>query len=72
MALIASSLALHGGPPAIPKGTIRPSPPISALDEEYVLKSLQSGSHAWGENCEALQREWVDWNNSRHRIPAFE
>ena len=47
-------------------GTILSSPPTTPLDEEMVLKSLRSGSHSWGENCEALQREWAAWNGNRH------
>ncbi|MBW3625446.1 MAG: DegT/DnrJ/EryC1/StrS family aminotransferase [Armatimonadetes bacterium] len=66
MTLTTSPLALHGGSPAVPNGAIRPSPPTTALDEAYVLRSLRSGSHAWGENCEALQREWADWNGNAH------
>ena len=63
-----SPLALHGGARAIPEGTIRPSPPTTALDEQMVLQSLRSGQHAWGEHCEALQTEWAQWNGNRHCI----
>lgn len=63
-----SSLAINGGPRQIPEGTILPSPPTSALDEERVLRSLRGPSHAWGEECEALQREWAAWNGNRHCI----
>ena len=62
------SLAIHGGPRAIPEGAIRPSPPTTALDEQMVLASLRSGQHAWGENCEALQTEWAEWNGNRHCV----
>jgi hypothetical protein len=48
-----SPLAINGGPRAIPEGAILSSPPTTALDEEMVLRSLRSGQHAWGENCEA-------------------
>jgi dTDP-4-amino-4,6-dideoxygalactose transaminase len=65
---LSSPLALLGGAPAVPKGTLQPNPPTSKLDEEYVLKSLRSGSHAWGGNCEGLQREWAAWNDNEHCI----
>lgn len=59
-------LAINGGTPAVPDGILRPSPPITALDEEMVLASLRSDIHSWGENCEALQREWAEWNGNKH------
>ena len=62
-----SQLAIHGGAKSIPDGVLS-SPPTTALDEEMVLKSLRSGAHAWGENCEALQREWAAWNGNRHCV----
>jgi len=61
-----NDLAINGGTPAIPKGTIKGSPPISALDEEMVLASLRNWNHTWGENCEALQNEWAAWNGNAH------
>jgi perosamine synthetase len=61
-----ASLAIHGGPRAVPEGVIQPSPPTTALDEELVLASLRGGQHAWGQNCEALQTEWAAWNGNRH------
>jgi perosamine synthetase len=61
-----TALAILGGERTIPPGTIKPNPTTTALDEEYVLRSLRSHSHAWGENCEALQREWAEWNGNRH------
>ncbi len=62
-----SQLAIHGGAKSIPGGVL-PSPPTTALDEEMVLKSLRSGAHAWGDNCEALQREWASWNGNTHCV----
>ena len=61
-----SPLAINGGPRAIPKETFKPSPPTTALDEDYVLDSLRSGSHAWGKHCDALQKEWAAWNGNAH------
>ena len=31
-----------------------------------VLSSLRNWNHAWGEHCEALQREWAEWNGNKH------
>lgn len=59
-------LAVNGGKPVIAPGTVLPSPPTLAIDEELVLKSLRSGAHAWGENCEKLQQEWAQWNGNKH------
>jgi dTDP-4-amino-4,6-dideoxygalactose transaminase len=66
--LMDKQLAIHGGPRTIPEGFIQPSPPTTALDEEYVLKSLRGPSHAWGPNCDALQNEFAKWNGNKHCI----
>ena len=58
-------LAINGGAKSVTL-EILPSPQSTSLDEEFVLKSLRSGAHAWGENCEALQREWAAWNGNRN------
>lgn len=63
-----TTLAIHGASPVIPPGTFQPGPPTTSLDEEMVLRSLRSGAHAWGENCEALQVEWARWNGNTHCI----
>lgn len=68
MSATIETLAILGGPRAVPEGTLKPSPPSSALDEELVLQSLRSGSHAWGQQCESLQKEWAAWNGNRHCI----
>lgn len=65
---MSTPLAINGGQRHIPEGTILPSPPTTALDEEYVLQSLRGGRHAWGENCAKLQTEWADWNGNKHCI----
>ncbi len=51
-----TSLALLGGQRAVPEGMIHSWPPISDLDRQYVLASLEGGSHAFGPNCAALER----------------
>lgn len=68
MATTDIQLAILGGPRAVPEGTLKPSPPTGPLDEELVLQSLRSGSHAWGEQCETLQKEWATWNGNNHCI----
>jgi len=60
------NLAINGGSRAIAAGSLQASPPTLAIDEEYVLKSLRSGAHAWGENCEKLQSEWAAWNGNKY------
>lgn len=59
-------LAVNGGSRSIPQGFVKPSPPTTALDEEYVLSSLRGSSHAWGRNCDELQKEFARWNGNKH------
>ena len=61
-------LALLGGKPAVPEGTIRTRPPIDSSDEEKVLASLRGGNHAYGPNCEAFEDEFAAWNGNRFAI----
>lgn len=63
-----AKLAINGGKPVIPAGTILASPPTSRKDELYVLNSLRGRHHAWGPNCDALQEEWAQWNGNKHCI----
>src|SRR5688572_27755656 len=63
-----SPLAIHGGTPAIEAGSILSSPPTTDLDRKLVLESLDSSTHAWGKQCEALQEEWAAWNGNQHCI----
>lgn len=58
-------LAINGGEKAVTTEVL-PSPPTTPLDEEFVLKSLRSDKHAWGENCELLQSEWASWNGNKN------
>jgi len=61
-------LAIHGGEPAVPEGTIKNWPPVDETDRAMVLASLNGGSHAYGPNCRAFQDEFADWNGNRHAI----
>ncbi len=63
-----AELAICGGPRAIPEGMIRQWPPITAVDREYVLASLEGGRHAFGPNCARLEEEFAAWNGNRHAI----
>lgn len=58
-------LAINGGSKAVTT-QILSSPTTTDIDEELVLKSLRSGAHAWGENCEKLQTEWAAWNGNKN------
>jgi len=59
------ALAIHGGEKTVPDGALKPWPPIVAEDEALVLASLRSDKHAWGPNCDALQKEFAAWNGNR-------
>jgi dTDP-4-amino-4,6-dideoxygalactose transaminase len=63
-----SILAIHGGKPAIPAGTIQPWPPIDDVDREMVLASLEGHSHTFGPNCTAFQDEFTEWNGNQYAI----
>jgi dTDP-4-amino-4,6-dideoxygalactose transaminase len=61
-------LALYGGIPALPEAQRHPWPEVDGIDESYVLASLRQSNHAFGPNCQALEREWADWNGNRYCI----
>jgi dTDP-4-amino-4,6-dideoxygalactose transaminase len=61
-------LAIRGGAPAIPAGTVKPWPPIDDLDRKMVLASLEGENHAFGPNCVAFQDEFAAWNGSKYAI----
>src|SRR2546421_1236900 len=63
-----SSLAIHGGKKAVPDGLIKGWPPITDLDREYVLASLNQWNHAFGPNCVALEKEFAAWNGNQFAI----
>jgi dTDP-4-amino-4,6-dideoxygalactose transaminase len=62
------TLAINGGPKTVPDGSLKHWPPIDDIDREYVLASLEGGSHSYGPNCAALEREFAAWNGNRHAI----
>jgi len=61
-------LAIVGGSPAIPPGTIKPWPPIDDSDRNMVMDSLEGGKHTFGPNCVAFQEEFAAWNGNRYAI----
>jgi len=63
-----STLAILGGSKAVPDGMLSAWPPITDLDRQYVMASLESASHACGPNCAALESEFAAWNGNRHAI----
>ena len=58
-------LAIHGGPKAVPDGTIQPWPPIDDIDRRMVVASLEGHQHVFGANFEAFQKEFAAWNGNR-------
>jgi len=58
-------LAINGGEKHVPDGALKPWPPITEDDERLVLESLRSDRHAWGPNCDALQKEFAAWNGNK-------
>ena len=65
---MAEQLAIRGGSPAIPPGTIEPWPPTDDADRQMVLASLNGDNHAFGPNCAAFQEEFAAWNGNRHAL----
>jgi dTDP-4-amino-4,6-dideoxygalactose transaminase len=63
-----SRLAVSGGAPLIPAGTFAPWPAIDESDRRMVLASLEGQNHAFGPNCEELEREFAAWNGNRHAL----
>ena len=68
MAVAVRKLAIHGGEPAVPPGTIGKWPPVDDLDRQMVLASLDGDRHTFGPNCVAFQDEFAAWNGNRHAI----
>lgn len=60
-----TDLAINGGDPIVKNVEFKPWPPISKLDEEYVLASLRQPSHASGPNAKALMQEFAEWNGNK-------
>jgi dTDP-4-amino-4,6-dideoxygalactose transaminase len=65
-----SALAVFGGSPHVPVGTIKKWPPIGDLDRELVMASLAGEKHASGPNNTAFAEEFAAWNGNRYAIFA--
>jgi dTDP-4-amino-4,6-dideoxygalactose transaminase len=65
---VAEKLAILGGPPAVPGGTVSKWPPVDEADRRMVLASLAGDNHAFGPNCEAFQEEFAAWNGNRAAV----
>jgi dTDP-4-amino-4,6-dideoxygalactose transaminase len=65
---MAEKLALAGGSPVIPAGTMKPWPPIDDTDRKMVMDSLEGEKHTFGPNCAAFQEEFAAWNGNRYAI----
>ncbi len=63
-------LAIHGGNPAVPEGTIKKWPPIDDTDRNMVLAALEQDTHTHGPNCKAFEEEFAAWNGNRHAVTA--
>jgi len=65
---VSDKLAIFGGPKAVPDGRIKNWPPITDVDRKYVLASLEGGSHTFGPNCQAFEKEFAAWNGNKFAI----
>lgn len=65
---MAEKLAIRGGEPVIPPGAMKPWPPVDETDREMVLASLEGTAHTFGPSCEALQRDFAEWNGNRFAV----
>ena len=63
-----SQLAIHGGKKAVPDGCIKGWPPITDVDRQYVMASLEQWNHAYGPNCAAFEKEFAAWNGNQFAI----
>lgn len=63
-----SKLAINGGSPTLPPGTIKNWPPIDDIDREMVMASLEGGKHAFGPNCAAFQEEFAAYTGNKYAI----
>jgi dTDP-4-amino-4,6-dideoxygalactose transaminase len=61
-------LSILGGECVIPQGTIKGWPPVDKTDEELVLKALHATNQSRGEQSLAFEREFAEWNGSKHAI----
>src|SRR5215203_1689674 len=65
---MSNKLAILGGEPVIPQGTVKGWPLVDEVDEQYVLASLRGANHAFGPNCVAFEKEFAEWNGNKYAI----
>ena len=65
-------LAIHGGKPTVPEGTIKPWPHITDADRQAVMEVLASDSinEQRKIQSEALSQEWAAYVGRKYCIPA--
>lgn len=65
---MSNPLAINGGAPAVPPGTVQPWPPVDDVDRQLVMASLEGAVHTFGPNCTALEEEFAAWNGNRFAV----
>lgn len=63
-----STLALHGGPRAVPEGLQKPWPPVTDKDRALVLESLNGSIHTYGPQSRTLEEEFAAWIGVKHAL----
>lgn len=66
--MIASKLAALGGDRVIPTGLMKKWPPITDLDRQMVLASLENGETTVGPNYKALEKEFAQWAGIKNAV----
>ena len=69
---MSEQLAIHGGQPTIPEGTIKPWPHITDADRQAVMEVLSSDSinEQRKIQSEALSQEWAAYVDRKYCIPT--
>jgi len=68
---MSQKLALHGGQPAIPTSlSFHPwPPPLDGAGEGLILEAIRQNNHSGGgPHVRLLEKEFAEWNGSRHAI----
>lgn len=61
-------LAIYGGSPVIREDEIQTWPPISKIDEEYVLDALHAKVQSRGKHNIEFEKEFCQWNNNKYSL----
>jgi dTDP-4-amino-4,6-dideoxygalactose transaminase len=65
---MSEKLAIKGGSPSIPEGTIRNWPPIDDIDRKMVMAALESPKLIYAQNSRSFEEEFAAWNGNRFSI----